>query len=142
MLLPTPPPIGMPTGCGISTLRLGDMGVGSSLKVIGAGVAWRTVGNESAGAELVEAFTSDDEQKRTFAGILLVKAGDRSVDLIEKARSTWSLTPDMVRLLADIGGPKSQTLLGELANGESPVAQAAVESLELLEQIEQLGPSD
>jgi hypothetical protein len=73
---------------------------------------------------------------------LLVKAGERSVDLIEKARSTGSLTPDLVRLLADIGGPKSQTLLGELADGESPVAQAAVESLELLEQIEQLGPSD
>lgn len=116
------------------------MSLGSSLKVIGAGVAWRTVGSESAGAKLLDAFRSDDEQKRTLAGISLVKAGERSVDLIEQARSTGSLTPDLVRLLADIGGPKSQALLSDLAGEEGPVAKAAVESLELLEQIEQLGP--
>lgn len=116
------------------------MSVGSSLKVLGAGVAWRTIGSESAGEALLEAFTSDDEQNRTLAGISLVKAGERSVDLIEKTRSTGNLTPDVVRLLADIGGPKSQALLSELAVGQGPVAVAALESLDLLEQIEQLGP--
>lgn len=114
------------------------MGVGSSLKVIGAGVAWRTVGIESAGEELLEAFTSDDEQDRTLAGISLVKAGERSIDLIEKAGSTGRLTPGLVRLLADIGGPRSRALLSEIAAGKGPVATAAMESLVLLEQIDSL----
>lgn len=119
------------------------MSVGSSLKVIGAGVAWRTVGNESAGNELLEAFKSDDEQNRTLAGISLVKAGERSIDLIEQARSTGNLTPELVRLLADIGGARSQELLSDIADEKGPVAEAAVQSLELLEQIEQLGrPED
>jgi hypothetical protein len=116
------------------------MGVGSSLKVIGAGVAWRTAGIASAGEELIEAFTSEDEQQRTLAGISIVKAGDRSIDLIDRARSRGHLNPALVRLLADIGGPKAQALLGELATGESPVAEAATESLELLKKIESLGP--
>lgn len=118
------------------------MSVGSSLKVIGAGVAWRTVGSKTAGKELLEAFTSDDEQDRTLAGISLVKAGDRSIDLIEKASARGRLTPELVRLLADIGGPKSEALLSDLAGRKGPVADAAAESLELLEQIEQLGPPE
>lgn len=118
------------------------MNVGNSLKVIAAGVAWRTVGNKSAGKELVQAFTSDDEQSRNLAGISLVKAGDRSVDLIEKLRARGRLTPELVKLLPDIGGQRSKALLSELAADKGPVADAAVESLELLEEIEQLGPPD
>lgn len=118
------------------------MSVGSSLKVIGAGVAWRAVGSKSAGKELLKAFKSDDEQKRTLAGISLVKAGDRSVDLIRQAKARGRLTPELVRVLADIGGPKSKALLSDLAAGKGPVADAAVESLELLEHIEQLGPPE
>lgn len=118
------------------------MNVGNSIKVIGAGIAWRTVGNQSAGKELLKAFRSDDEQSRNLAGISLVKAGDRSVDLIEKAKTRGRLTPELVRLLADIRGPKSEALLTELAAGKGPLADAATESLELLEQIDQLGPSE
>lgn len=139
MPLPTSRPIGTLTICGHSTRRL--MGVGSSLKVIGAGVAWRTVGIESAGEELLEAFTSDDEQDRTLAGISIVKAGERSIDLIEKAGSMGRLSPGLVRLLADIGGPRSKALLNEIAAGEGPVATAAMESLELLKQIDSLDSS-
>lgn len=118
------------------------MGVGSSLKVIGAGVAWRALGAESAGDGLLRAFASDDEQERALAGMSLVKAGERSIDLIEKARSEGRLTPSLVRLLADIGGPRSRVLLAELAAGSGPVAEAAVESLELLDQIESLGAAE
>ncbi|HET9261305.1 MAG TPA: hypothetical protein VFP42_14380 [Acidimicrobiia bacterium] len=118
------------------------MSFGSSLKVIGAGVAWRTIGMESAGQELLQAFRSDDEQNRTLAGISLVKAGERSVDLIEKTRAAGEMTPELTRLLADIGGPKSQVLLSEIAAEEGPIAKAAVESLELLDEIDQLGSSD
>ncbi len=115
------------------------MGVGSSLKVISAGVAWRTVGAESAGNTLVRTFESGDEQDRTLAGMSIVKAGERSIDLIEKARSEGHLTPSLVRLLADIGGPRSKGLLTEIAAGDGPVAAAANDSLDLLSQIEDLG---
>jgi hypothetical protein len=115
------------------------MGVGSSLKVIGAGAAWRTVGAASAGNALIEAFTTGEEQERTLAGMSIVKAGERSVDLIEKARTTGRLTPSVVRLLADIGGSRARALLGEIAHEPGPLAAAAVESLDLLDQIEALG---
>jgi hypothetical protein len=115
------------------------MGVGSSLRVIGAGAAWRTLGTESAGNALIDAFTGGDEQERTLAGMSIVKAGERSIDLIEKARSTGRLTPTVVRLLADIGGSRARALLGEIAHGSGPLAEAAVESLDLLDQIDALG---
>ena len=104
--------------------------------MIGAGVAWRTVGSESAGYALLEAFSGDDEQEKMLAGISLVKAGDRTVDLIEKARQSGRLTPQVVLLLADIGGPRSRGLLTQIATDEGPVATAAAESLQALDQIE------
>jgi hypothetical protein len=106
--------------------------------VIGAGLAWRAVGSESAGYTLLEAFSGDDEQEKMLAGISLVKAGERSIDLIEKAAKTGRLTPDVVRLLPDIGGPRSRALLTELSGRAAPVAAAAKESLQILDQIEAL----
>ena len=114
------------------------MGVGSSLKVISAGVAWRTVGAESAGDALLQAFGSGDEQTRTLAGMSCGQAGERSINLIEKAKSEGRLTPPLVRLLADIGGPRSRGLLAEIATGSGPVPAAACESLNLLDQIDGL----
>ncbi len=104
--------------------------------MIGAGVVWRTVGSESAGYALLEAFSGDDEQEKMLAGISLVKAGDRTVELIEKARESGRLTPQVVRLLADIGGDRSRGLLTQITTDEGPVATAAVESLQVLDQIE------
>lgn len=112
------------------------MSVGGSLKVIGAGLAWRTVGSEAAGYSLLEAFSGDDEQEKMLAGISLVKAGERSVDLIDQARRSGRLTPEVVRLLADIGGPRSRALLTEITGDEGPVAEVATESLRVLDQIE------
>jgi hypothetical protein len=112
------------------------MSLGESLKVIGAGLVFRAAGTEGAGYTLLDAFAGDDEQQRALAGISIVKAGERSVALIEKARETGRLTPAVVRLLADIGGPRSRALLTEIATDEGPVASAAAESLEVLDEIE------
>jgi hypothetical protein len=118
------------------------VGLGESLKVIGAGVAWRTVGSETAGRTLLEAVSGDDEQERTLAGMSIVKAGDRSIGLIENARVSGTLTPPVVRLLADIGGSRSRALLTEIAADGGPLVEAAVESLDLLDRIDALGPND
>jgi hypothetical protein len=42
----------------------------------------------------------------------------------------------VVRLLADIGGPRSRALLSEISTDDGPVAEAATESLEVLDEIE------
>jgi hypothetical protein len=112
------------------------MSLGESLKVIGAGLVFRATGAEGAGYTLLDAFSGGDEQEKTLAGMSIVKAGDRSVDLIEKARDTGRLTPPVVRLLADIGGPRSRALLSQISGDQGPVAVAAAESLELLDEIE------
>ncbi|HEX2403669.1 MAG TPA: hypothetical protein VHM29_03120 [Acidimicrobiia bacterium] len=108
------------------------------MKVIGAGLAFRSVGSEGAGYTLLDAFSGDDEQEKMLAGISLVKAGERSIDLVDKARKTGRLTPEVVRLLADIGGPRSRALLTEISAGEDSVAIAATESLQVLDQIESI----
>lgn len=116
------------------------MSLGESLKVIGAGVAWRTFGSEAAGKTLLEAVAGDDEQERALAGMSIVKAGERSIALIENARVSGTLTPPVVRLLADIGGSRSRALLSEIAAEEGPLVETAVESLDLLDRIDTLGP--
>jgi hypothetical protein len=116
--------------------------LGVSLKVIGAGVAWRIAGSEAAGMTLLEAVAGEDEQERALAGMSIVKAGDRSISLIENARVSGTLTPPAVRLLADIGGARSRALLTEIAAEEGPLVEAAVESLDLLDRIDALGPKD
>jgi hypothetical protein len=112
------------------------MRLGESLKVIGAGLVFRATGAEGAGYALLEAFSGEDEQEKALAGISIVKAGERSVDLIGKARESGRLTPDVVRLLADIGGPRSRALLAEISGDEGPLAAAATESLGLLDELD------
>jgi hypothetical protein len=112
------------------------MSLGESLKVIGAGLVFRATGAEGAGYTLLDAFSGDDEQEKALAGISIVKAGERSVDLIDKARQSGRLTPEVVRLLADIGGPRSRALLTEISDADGPTAAAATESLEVLDEIE------
>ncbi len=118
------------------------MSLGSSLKVIGAGLTWRAAGTRGSGETLLQAVSGDDEQTRTLAGISLVKAGERSIDLIEGARNSGQLTPTVVRLLADIGGPRSRALLNEIAAEPGPLAETAVSSLDLLDRIESLDATD
>ena len=114
------------------------MSLGGSLRVIGAGLAFRSIGSEGAGYTLLDAFSGDDEQEKMLAGISLVKAGERTVGLIDKARRTGRLTPEIVRLLVDIGGSPSRALLTEISAGSGSVAAAATESLDVLDQIESM----
>ncbi len=118
------------------------MNLGSSVNLIRAGIAWRTFGSSGAGATLLDAVSGDDEQERMLAGMSLVKAGERSCDLIEQAHASGRTTPPMVRLLADIGGSRSRTLLAEIATDQGPLADAASDSLDLLDRIEALGEAD
>ena len=57
------------------------MNIGRSANLIRAGFAWRTFGSSGAGVTLLNAVAGDDEQERMLAGMALVKAGERSLDL-------------------------------------------------------------
>lgn len=104
-----------------------------------AGMSWRMLGSSSAGESLLDAMGSQDEQSRMLAGMSLVKAGRKSVDLIEQAIRSGRASPGMIRLLADIGGSKARRLLEEAARGDADtLTQAARESLDLLQRIENL----
>jgi len=114
------------------------MNLGRSLNVIRAGMVWRAVGSDAAGAALIDAVSGDDEQVRTLAGMSLVKAGERSVGLIEQAYAEGRATPLMMRILTDIGGRSARDLLDDIALYNGPLAEAAADSLALLDRIDRL----
>ena len=118
------------------------MNFGRSANLIRAGFAWRAFGSSGAGATLLDAITANDEQERMLAGMSLVKAGDRSLDLIEEAYAAGNATPQLVRLVADIGGPRARPMLTEMAAEPGPVADAASDSLDLLDRVDRLEGSD
>lgn len=93
--------------------------------------AWRTFGSKNAARMLAEAMAGEDEQERMIAGMSLVKAGDKSVTLIENAVAAGRASPGLVRLLADIDSAQAQSLLHEIAEKESgELKQTAEECIE------------
>lgn len=114
-------------------------GTSSSLKVLMAGTSWRLFGSQRAAETLIEAMSGDNEQNRMIAGMSLVKAGQKSFRLIAEKIDTGEATPDLVRLLPDIGGEQAREVLSEVASADSAeLRQAAVESMDLLDRIKAL----
>jgi hypothetical protein len=118
------------------------MDLGRSANLLRAGLVWRAFGSSGAGATLLDAVAGDDEQNRMLAGMSLVKAGDRSLDLIEQAHASGNATPQMARLVADIGGPRARPMLAEMTAEPGPLADAASDSLDLLDRIDDVEGSD
>ena len=118
------------------------MNIGRSANLIRAGLAWRAFGSSGAGATLLDAVAGSDEQERMLAGMSLVKAGERSLDLIDGAYSSGNATPQMIRLVADIGGPRARPMLTEMAATPGLLAHAATDSLDLLDRIDRLDEPD
>lgn len=114
-------------------------GTSSSFKVFAAGATWRLFGSVRAGETLLDAVSGEDEQTRMLAGISLVKAGQRSLALIEEKIASGEATAPVIRLLPDIAGEEARGLLEQVAAGESGgKADAATESIELLDRIKTL----
>jgi len=77
-----------------------------------------------------------------LAGIALVRAGDRSVDLIESAIEDGTASPAAVRLLADIGGARVRPILERLVTADEDLAPAARDTLGLLDRMDALGDDE
>lgn len=107
--------------------------VASATRLFALGALWRGAGVESAGRALVHALGNEDENLRTIAGMLLVKAGGRSVPLLEEALLRRENLPMTIPVLADIGEPSTAaTLEAFVADPDPKVATAARDALRLL----------
>lgn len=98
-----------------------DSGVerSSPARVLMAGMMWRSLGTRSAGETLARAMASGDEQNQMLAGMSLVKAGERSVGLIEEKVKSGEASPSLVRLLMDFESSSAEQLLRKLSAGET-----------------------
>ena len=114
-------------------------GMSSSIKVLMAGASWRLFGSRRAGEILLRALAGDDEQNRMLAGMSLVKAGQRSLRLIENKINEEKGSVPLIRLLPDIGGEDARYLLEIIAARNSgDMAEAATECIDLLDRVKAL----
>jgi HEAT repeat protein len=106
----------------------------SAARLFALGALWRAAGVESAGRALVKALGEGDENLRTIAGMMLVKAGPRSVPLLQDALARRQGLPMALSVLADLGDPSCEMALRSFASDPDPkVAAAAREALRVLE---------
>ena len=101
-----------------------------------AGALWRTFGLAGSARTLLEAFSGDNEQNRMLAGMSLIRAGDRSFDLIEDEIVNGRATPNALQLLADIDHDRARAVIAPLAQGGGQLASAASDCLATLDRIE------
>lgn len=113
----------------------------SPLRVIAAGASWRMFGSRRAAGTLLRAMSADNEQSRMLAGMSLVKAGQRSFDLIaEKVKAGEAAAP-VIRLLPDIDEAKARDVLEKIAAGRpGELKDTAEECLNLLDRMDALKP--
>ena len=94
---------------------------------------WRVTGLRAAGRVLLRALGSGDETVRTLAGMFLVKAGSRSIPILEEAIKRRDNLPVVFTILGDIGDRRFITELHLFSEDRDPeVAQAARHALRML----------
>ncbi len=111
----------------------------SSAELLIAGARWRLFGSRRAGEQLLEAMNGDDEQQRMIAGMSLVKAGQRSLALIESKFDAGEASVPIIRLLPDIGGESARDVLERIgASASGDLQKAAGECIDLLDRVAEL----
>jgi hypothetical protein len=116
------------------------MGAARSARILAVGATWRLTGIAAAGDALVTAVTTGSESDRALAGMLLVKAGNRSVPVVTDAVLTGKGVDDLVDVLASINTAAARAALERVAQAPpSTVAahtkDAAAAALRTLDQI-------
>ncbi len=109
----------------------------SPFRVLVAGTSWRLFGSARAAETLLAAMSSDDEQNQMLAGMSLIRAGQRSFDLIQEAIEAGEASAQIVRLLPDIDTNRSRPLLEQLAAGDQgELTDTARQCIDLLDRID------
>lgn len=110
------------------------MGFGSSIKTLGAGFVWRFTPFKPAGRVLVKALSSGDDGNVTMAGMLLVRAGERSRKLLEQDVAVGRGSEMHNRVLKEFEPAGASAELKELEKSDdAKVAGAARKALSDLE---------
>jgi len=108
--------------------------VAAATRLFALGALFRSARLESAGRALVKALGEGDENLRTIAGMMLVKAGRRSVPLLQDALARRQSLPMAIAVLGDLGDPSCEPGLRALTSDPDPkVATAARDALRALE---------
>lgn len=112
----------------------------SAARLLATGATWRATGTRAAGRALVRGAATGGTDDRVLAGILLTRAGDRSVPLIRDALATADVPTVLVDVLASIGTPAARAALDDAARAErADLATAARRALDALDQQRDLG---
>ncbi|MDF1595995.1 MAG: hypothetical protein P1T08_07860 [Acidimicrobiia bacterium] len=112
------------------------MGLAASARVLTAGAVWRLTGASRAGTVLIEAAGSTDENNQMLAGMLLVRAGDRSVDPVTNALTGGTGSPQLVDVLTSIGSARARRGLQSLTDQGGAIGDAARQALCDLDQMD------
>lgn len=97
---------------------------------------WRLFGTRWSGETLLDAMSGENEQNRMLAGISLVRAGNRSFDLVEEKIARGEVTESALRLLPDIDEGRAKKLLDSVVASEGELSGTARECLDTLDRIE------
>ncbi len=113
----------------------------ASARILVVGVIWLLTGAAVAGRALTRAITDRGENERTLAGMLLVRAGDRSVPVVTEAILSGRGSPALIDVLASIGSQAARDALVRVSRAAAPavdpvVAAAAAEALRTLDQVQ------
>ena len=103
-------------------------------RVHASNALWRATGSRPAGRALVRALAAGDENVRTSAGMLLVKAGKRAEPLLAEALARRENLPLVLTILGDIGDRDLEPQLRRLSEDNDPrVARAARDALRVID---------
>jgi hypothetical protein len=113
----------------------------ASAWILAVGAIWLLTGAAAAGRALTRAVTDGGEDERTLAGMLLVRAGDRSVPVVTEAILSGRGSTALIDVLASIGSQAARDALVRVSRAAAPavdpvVAAAAAEALRTLYQVQ------
>jgi hypothetical protein len=106
--------------------------------VLVVGATWRLTGLPAAGRSLVASAAAGAETERTLAGMLLVRAGDRSVPVVSDGIRAGRDPAVLVDVLAGIGTDHARAALRRLSQAPDTTGascEAAAEALRTLDEI-------
>ena len=117
------------------------MAATASAWLLAVGAIWLLTGAAAAGRALTRAVIDGGEDERTLAGMLLVRAGDRSVPVVTEAILSGRGSTALIDVLASIGSQAARDALVRVSRAAPPavdpaVAAAAAEALRTLDQVQ------
>lgn len=115
------------------------MSAGRTAAALATGALFKATGSRRLGRRLVGEFVNGDEDTRTAAGILLVRARGKSLDVIAEALDAGQCPGELMDVLASIEDPGVGPLLDRIA--ADPKHPARLEAEKALRRRERRGRS-